>query len=392
MNAKSIKGKSTAEFQVALEHSLADGFTPTLAIVFISINQDRKAITQLLLQNNMDVFGYTSCGEFIDGHQSEGGIAILLLDIKRENYTIFIEDVKDSKVDETASIIAQKAKNHFENPTLLLSSNGVYDNGKYFDGNTLINTLVKELGDDCIFFGGMAGDDWEIQNSCVFTNHKETTSGIAALVFDANYISLQGIATHGWKPLGITRKITKSAGNMVYSIDGQPAAEMYLKYLGMIDKNKEENFDIFRDLSVHYPFIAKRENGETIIKSPRAIDKETNALLMDIDMEEGSEFQFSTPPDFEISKEIIAEATNIKNTIEPQPDAMLIFSCAGRPPVLGPLTTLENDGLAAVWQVPMAGFYTYGEFGRMKNGKQHFHSGVCCWVTITEKYSSKQLS
>jgi hypothetical protein len=175
------------------------------------------------------------------------------------------------------------------------------------------------------------------------------------------------------------------SGNKVYSIDGKPAVDMYLKYLGMSEKNGDESFDIFKDLSIHFPFITRRENGETMIKSPRSIDAEANALVMDIEMEEGSIFQFSTPPDFEISEEIISEALALKKSTETQPDALLIFSCAGRPPVLGPLTSVENDGLAEVWQVPMAGFFTYGEFGRMKNGQQHFHSSVCCWVTLKEK-------
>jgi hypothetical protein len=385
MKAKSIKAKSTEEIKAALEQSMADGFKPTLAIVFISIKQDRKEVLDVLQQCNIDIFGCTSCGEFIDGHQSEGGTVILLLDAKREHYTILIEDVKDGKVDEAASIIAKNAKKKFKNPTFLLTCNGVYNDGEFFDGNILVKTLVRELGDESIFFGGLAGDDWEIQNSFIFINEKTSQNGIAALVFDADFISLNGIATHGWKPLGIKRKVTKSEGNKVYTIDDKPAGEMYLKYLGMTEKNEDTNFDLFRDLSVHFPLIAQRDDGETIIKSPRAIDKETNALIMDIDMIEGSEFHFSTPPDFEISQEIISEAKAVKNVLNSQPDAMLIFSCAGRPPVLGPLTVLENDGLADVWQIPMAGFYTYGEFGRAKNGNQHFHSGVCSWVTLTEK-------
>lgn len=385
MKAKSIKGKSADEIRAALQQSMADGFRPTLAIVFISIKQDRAVISDLLYQHNIDVFGSTSCGEFIDGHQSEGEIAILLLDISREYYTILIEEVKNAGVEKAASHLAEKALHHFKSPTFLLSCTGVYENGQYFDGDTLVKTLVRELGDECVFFGGMAGDDWEIMSSYVFTNQKESGNAIAALVFDAAKISLHGMATHGWKPLGIARKITKSGGNKVYSIDGKPAAELYLKYLGMADKTLDEGFDIFKDLSVHYPFIAKRKDGETIIKSPRSVDKESGALIMDIEMEEGSEFYFTTPPDFEISEEIISEASALKNSLENKPEALLIFSCAGRPPVLGPLTTAENEGLAKVWQVPMAGFYTYGEFGRTKNGKQHFHSGMCCWVALKEK-------
>lgn len=385
MKAKSIKGKSKEEILSALKQSMADGFSPTLAIVFISIKQDRKAIVGLLHQYGIDVFGATSCGEFINGHQSEGETAILLLDISREYYTILIEDVENADVDRAASILAEKALQHFNTPTFLLSCNGVYGDGQYFDGDTLVKTLVKKLGDDCVFFGGMAGDDWGIVNSYVFTNQKESGNGIAALVFDATRISLHGMAIHGWKPLGIARKVTKSSGNKIYSIDGKPAVDMYLKYLGMTEKTGDEGFDIFKDLSVHFPFIAKRQDGETIIKSPRSIEKESGALIMDIEMEEGSEFHFTTPPDFEISEEIISEATALKNSPAGKPDALLIFSCAGRPPVLGPLTTVENEGLAKVWQVPMAGFYTYGEFGRTKNGKQHFHSGMCCWVALKEK-------
>lgn len=392
MKAKSIKGKSTEEIRNALEQSMTNaslpdrhGFTPTLAIVFISIKQDRAAVSDLLHQHNIDVFGCTSCGEFINEHQSEGETAILLLDVSREYYTILIEDVNNDDVGRAASHLAKKALHHFKTQTFLLTCCGIYGDGQYFDGDTMVKTLVRELGEDCVFFGGMAGDDWSIMNSYVFTHQKESDYGIAALVFDAAKISLHGMATHGWKPLGITRKVTKSSGNKIYSIDGKPAVEMYLKYLGMTEKTGDESFDIFKDLSVHFPFIAKRKDGETIIKSPRSIDRESGALIMDIEMEEGSEFHFTTPPDFEISKEIISEATTLKNSPAGRPDALLIFSCAGRPPVLGPLTTVENEGLAKVWQVPMAGFYTYGEFGRTKNGKQHFHSGMCCWVALKEK-------
>ncbi len=380
MRAKSIKGKTTGEIQSAVEESLADSFKPTLAIVFISVKQDRKAVCELLTRQGIDVFGATSCGEFINCHQSEGETVVLLLDISREYYTILIEELENGDVQKAASHLAEKALHHFKTPTFLLCCNGVYENGQYFDGDTLVKALVRELGDDCVFFGGMAGDDWGIMNSYVFTHQKDSGNAIAALIFDATKISLQGIATHGWKPLGIARKVTKGAGNKVYSIDGKSAAELYLKYLGMADKTGDESFDIFKGLSIHYPFIAKRKDGETIIKSPRSIDKESGALIMDIEMEEGSEFYFTTPPDFEIS-----EATTLKNSLAGKPDALLIFSCAGRPPELGPLTTVENEGLVKVWQVPMAGFYTYGEFGRTKNGKQHFHSGMCCWVALKEK-------
>jgi len=43
MKAKSIKGKTPDEIQPELSESMGDGFKPTLAIVFVSIKQERSS-------------------------------------------------------------------------------------------------------------------------------------------------------------------------------------------------------------------------------------------------------------------------------------------------------------------------------------------------------------
>ncbi|MDZ7763840.1 MAG: FIST C-terminal domain-containing protein [Melioribacteraceae bacterium] len=215
---------------------------------------------------------------------------------------------------------------------------------------------------------------------------KETDFGIVALILDADKIAMEGMAITGWKRLGISRKVTKCKGNLVYSIDDKPAVEMYFKYLGKGEREDDMDFNLLDELSFNYPFIVERdEAGETLIKSPMRINHEENALEMDMEMQEGEVFWFSVPPDFDIAQEIIDEATEVKNASEGTADALLVFSCAGREPALGPLVNMENEGLADVWNSPMAGFFTYGEFGRTKKGRQHLHSGACCWVALKEK-------
>ena len=81
MKARSIKGTSPEEIQTALELSLVDGFTPTLAIVFISIKQDSAAICSILNEAGIAVFGASTNGEFIDEDTMTGGIAILLFSL-----------------------------------------------------------------------------------------------------------------------------------------------------------------------------------------------------------------------------------------------------------------------------------------------------------------------
>jgi hypothetical protein len=386
MKARSINGKSPEEILKALKAVIGDGFIPTLAIVFISIEQDRNQVTEILSKYNIDVFGATSCGEFVDGHQSKGEIAILLMDLSRDSYAILFEDMGAGSIQAAAKQVASSALSKFSNPTLIVCSTGVTPAVELFDGTTLVHELSEAIGRDKIFFGGMAGDDFTLTGTAVFTQNRETNHGLVALVLNADKVSLNGMAITGWKKLGISRKVTHSKGNRLYAIDGKPAVEMYLKYLGKGEKSGERDFDVLNELSFEYPFITERENShETLIKSPMNIDHQENALVMDMEMKEGETFWFSVPPDFDIVEEIIAEAKEVKNAAGGDADALLVFSCAGREPALGPLVTMENEGLAEVWNSPMAGFFTYGEFGRAKNGQQHVHSTACCWVALKEK-------
>lgn len=385
MKAKSIKGNSTEEISIALRQTMAETFKPTLAIVFISIKQDRKAVCEILSHEGIDIFGATSCGEFINGYQSEGEIVILLLDIHRNNYTILFEIIDDRTIQDAASQLAQAALEKFDNPALLVCSTGMNAKGEYFDGESFVRSLENNFGPDKIFFGGMAGDDWIFSGTYVFTNQQETDLGIVTLVIDMDKVSLGGMAITGWKPMGISRKVTKSKGTLLYTIDDKPAIEMYFKYLGQMEKLEDKDFNMFKEISIHYPLIVKKESGETLLRSPMSIDHRENALVMESEMLEGTEFWFTVPPDFDIAEEIIDQAKQLKNENMNDAEALLIFSCAGRPPVLGPLVTVENNGLADIWNTPMAGFFTYGEYGRSKNGKQEFHSGACCWVALKEK-------
>ena len=386
MKAKSIKGKSTEEIITAIEEAMADGYKPTLAIVFISIKQDRNAIAELLHKNGIDILGATSCGEFINGHQSEGETVIMLLDLSKENYSILYEQIGDRSISDAAAQLASNALQKFKNPSMIVCSTGMSSKGEYFDGPSMVKGIEKTIGPDKIFFGGLAGDDGTFTGSYIFTHGKETDFGIAAIVLNGDKISLQGMAITGWKPMGIARTVTKSTGSTIYTIDGMPAADMYFKYLGKEDKKTDRAFNLADELGFSYPFITEREpGGETILITPRSIDYNDNALLVDIPTKEGTKLWFSMPPEFDIVEEIIDEANQLKNSNQLDADALLIFSCAGRQPVLGPLTTAENEGLQEVWKTPMAGFFTYGEIGRAKKGKQEFHSGACCWVALKEK-------
>jgi len=385
MNAKSIKGKSPEEIMSSLQDAMADGFKPTLAIMFISIKQDRNLVVDMLVKMGMDVIGATSSGEFVNGHQSEGEIVIMLLEIPRDYYTIIYEDIADKDLETATRKMIDNAFQKFEKPAFILLTTLLRSDGSLMDGEGMVGFIEKMAGPDITMFGGMAGDDITFNGTWVFNNDQTTDYGMTALVLDETKIQLHGLAYSGWKPMGVFRTVTKSEGNLIFTIDERPALEMYLHYLGRKESSPDDQINFFDSLGVHYPFQVERENREPKMCNPIGYDREKNALVCESDVVQGSRLRFSTPPDFEIIETVIEKAEEIKNEHNTKADALLIFSCAGRLSALGPMAQEENEGLFNVWNAPMAGFYTYGEFGKGLNGRHEFHSTTCSWVTLKEK-------
>lgn len=364
---------------------MADGFKPTLAIVFISIEQDTKAVVEMLHNKGIDVFGVTSGGEFCSENQSMGEIVIMFIDLEKSRYFILFEDVKGKDLADASQKIARNALTKFDHPAFVLCTTSLTKDGEMLNGELVVENIEKVVGPDVTIFGGMAGDDGKFTGTYIFNHEISTDSGIIALVLDNDKVDLHGMALSGWKPLGIARTVTKSKGRYIYSIDNQPALDMYLKYLGNENFLEEDKNKIFEAIGVHYPFQVKSENGESVMVTPMGIDMDENALICEKEVKQGSTFHFSVPPDFDIVETILQNAMELKNVKQAEADALLIFSCIGRHTAMGPMAQEENEGLADIWKVPMAGFYTYGEYGKSPHGKRRMHSTTCSWVALKEK-------
>ncbi len=159
MKAKSIKGKSLEEIQAALRDSMADGFKPTLAIVFISVKQDREAISKLLDEKGIQIFGATTAGEFIDGGIEGGGIVIMLLDMNPAYFRMeFLETSRQTAL-EDAKKLGITGKETFNNPSFIIATGGIS-----LDGEQIVEGIIQGYGTsasstdrEVTVFGGKAG-------------------------------------------------------------------------------------------------------------------------------------------------------------------------------------------------------------------------------------------
>ncbi len=282
MKAKTIRGNSPEEIKNELSESISDGFKPTLAIIFISIKQDREAVCDIINNKGIDIIGATSSGEFIDGHESEGGIVILLLDLNRNYYSILFEDIQERSLEEATQSMIECALKKFEKPAFILVTTLLKSDGGMLDGEGMVRYIEKLAGPDISMFGGMAGDDLSFKGTWIFTQGKSTDYGMAALVLDESKIELHGLAFSGWKPMGVPRTVTKSEGNLIYSIDNRPALEIYLHLLGEEISSSDDQIDFFDRIGVHYPFQIERENREPKMCNPIGYDKRETSINMRI--------------------------------------------------------------------------------------------------------------
>ena len=384
MKAKSLRGNSPEEIKIALQQSMVNGFQPTLAFVFISIKQDIDAVSNLLDSHGIQIFGASSSGEFIDGDISNGGIAILLMNINPANFEILLHDYRDKEPEAVAREMASKAKEKFNNPSIILSTS-FYARGELESllGDLLIRTIESVAGKDTNVWGGRAGDDFIFDESVVFTNHLLTKRGIIMLVLDGDKIIVTGEAASGQKPVGTEKVITKAVGNWVYEIDNKPAAEMVLKYLGL--NLSPEEAETFNPSGMGIAFSVSRDKGEAIIRGVGMFNWKDKSVSVLGSIHEGEKVRFTLPPDFEVIEEVKFNAEKIHHDEMPEADALLMFSCIGRLTQFGPIAGEEIEGVRKVFKVPMAGFFTYGEYGRVKNGNNEFHNNTCCWVALKEK-------
>ena len=384
MKAKSIKGNSPEEFKTALENVLADGYQPTLAFVFISIKQDINAVSNLLDQHGITIFGATTGGEFIDGDISNGGIAVLLMDINPANFKLLLLDYRDKEPETVAREMAAIAKERFKNPSIILSAS-FYARGESESllGDQLIRIIESVAGNETTIWGGRAGDDFIFDESVVFTNHLSTKKGIIMLVFDGDKIIATGEAASGQKPVGTEKVVTKAVGKWIYEIDNKPAAEMVLKYLGL--NLSPEEAETFYPSGMGIAFSVSRDKGIAVIRGVGMFNWKDKSVSVLGSIHEGDKVRFTLPPDFEVVEEVRINAEKIQHDEMPEADALLMFSCIGRLTQFGPLAGEEIEGVRKAFNVPMAGFFTYGEYGRVKNGNNEFHNNTCCWVALKEK-------
>jgi len=282
MKAKSIKGKSPEEIKTALKESMADGFKPTLAIVFLSVKLDRIAVCEIFRNEIIVVFGATTNSEFTEQGITEETAAILLLDINPDYFTVLFSHFPEKNYREATRSIAKKALEKFSNPCFLISGSNLET-----DAEELLHGFEEIIGRQVNVYGGIAGDDKQFTEQFVFTNSQFSNSGVVTLVMNEDKLIVKGKSICGWKPMGTVKTVTKSEGNKVYRIEGVSPLELTKKYSGL-ENLTQENPTAGLEIGVSFPFQLQGEKGDPVKRPGLVVNWEDGSFICSGSLPQGS--------------------------------------------------------------------------------------------------------
>ena len=378
MKAKTIKGRSAADIKAALETSMKDGFAPTVAIVFLEADMEQKGLCSVLSEKGIQVFGCSTGSNFTDGEIESNTIVILLLDMNRKYFQVILKKNSESgNLKKTAEEIGKMGLATFSKPAFLIISGGMAA-----DGDDIVDGVENSCGKGITIFGGLAADSLKMIHTYVFTNDQYSDNGLVALILDEEKISLSGMAVGGWRPVGTNYTITESKGNILYSINNEPALEFISRYGGIKDFFGDKVGNV--TLSANFQLQLLRENKHPVMRTPMYANPEDHSIVFAGSLPQGSKVRLSMLPGFDVIDTTQKEFADYKKE-QAEADALILFSCAGRQVSLGPYVSDELNGIKDIWNVPMAGFFCFGEIGRVEKGNTEFHNMTCSLAILKEK-------
>lgn len=253
----------------------------------------------------------------------------------------------------------------------------ILSDGLQINGSELAKGLNQA---DIPVTGGLAGDGTRFAQTWVMADAPAKSGRIAALGFYGD-ITVRSGCFAGWEEFGAERVVTKSAGNVVYEIDGEPALGLYKKYLG------EQAADLPAS-GLRFPLsIQADKTGKALIRTLLAVDEATHSLTFAGDVPQGylCKLMRTNLDNLIDSAGLAAEAAQPES--QGATGLCLVVSCVGRRLVMGQLTEEELEIVREKLgdATAITGFYSYGELAPFSDVMQcQLHNQTMTLTTLYE--------
>ncbi len=255
------------------------------------------------------------------------------------------------------------------------------------NGSRLAAGLSSAVGRGVAVSGGLAGDGAQFGETWVAADAIPAKGVIVAVGFYGEDIRFGHGSAGGWNVFGPRRRITRSIDNVLFELDGQPALDLYERYLGPEEAALLPGSALLFPLSIRDPDAPDRDVVRTVL----AVDQQARTMTFAGDVPQGwsaqlmrGQFDQLSEASMQAARQASAAQTDAANG-----DCLAILvSCIGRRLLLGQRIADEVDaavqGLAS--GTGLLGFYSYGEIApHAVSGVPQLHNQTMTVTTIRER-------
>ena len=366
--SENIDTRAAVESVITQCQQKLTGHQPQAGIVFAGVTFDHRLMLDKILDKfpGLDLIGCTTAGEFSSSYGcSDDSISLMVFYSDDIEIGIGIgRTLSDNPDTAVQSAVDQASHKLSKRASICLAFPDVLN--KSFD--PILKKLNLVLGNDCPVFGGAAGTLWnEELMPLQFFKNEILADAIPIMIF-AGSLEYSFSIANSWKPVGKQAKISRAEGRLVRRIDDFKAVDFYRHYLGDHSEPAREFLMAVYD----------KDSEHSYLRAPFEYNPDGSITFSD-SIPQGATVQLT-----EAVSEIIIEDTKstsqkmIQQVPDLVPEFAMAFSCSFRKDILGTRVKQElqilRDNLPK--QLPITGFYSFGEIAPLVKGKESFFHGA----------------
>lgn len=231
----------------------------------------------------------------------------------------------------------------------------VVSDGQQVNGSELVRGMAAALPPGVAVTGGLAGDGADFRSTLTVTDEGPRSGRLVALGLYGPRLKVGFGSLGGWDPFGPQRRVTRSKGNVLHELDGQPALPLYKRYLG-------EHAAGLPATGLLFPLAVTLPNGVEVTRTILGVNERDQSLTFAGDVPQGCVARLMKA-NFDRLVDGAHGAAQGANLAGGQAQLAILISCIGRKLVLKQRVEEELEAVQHVLgkQAALAGFYSYGE-------------------------------
>lgn len=300
--------------------------------------------------------GCSTSGEILNSQTHSGSLVITATHFNTSQVvcaSIALSEMNHSE--EVGKTLAHKLDHPDLHHVLILAP------GVNINGTALVDGLKKgfQKPDFIGISGGLAGDNGAFKRTFTLGPQGITDNHVVGLGLRGSGLVVGSCARGGWVPFGPARHVTRVEGNILYTVDHEPALDMYKRYLGKYADDLPVSGLLFP-----LEIVAGEASDIGLIRTILGINEATKALILAGELKLGSQVRMMHASTQNLIEAAEEAAEKIQRPANVNEDALAILvSCVGRKLIMGDLIDQEIESVADVLgsSTLNTGFYSNGE-------------------------------